>query len=88
MPLLTEVMDIEASCASVSVDDKGKRLCYSGIYQLVDGQTEAGVQSLKEAFSLMSDTPEQMILKITAFQILATYHRSKKKQMWNVRVRQ
>ena len=77
MLLLSEVMDIEASCASVCVDDKGKRLCYCGIYQLVDSQTEAGVQSLKEALSLMSDTPEKRILRIIAFQILATYHRYK-----------
>lgn len=73
----SEMMGIEATCASVYIDDKGKRLCYSGIYLLVDGQTEAGVQSLKEAVSLMNDTPEQSILKIIAFQMLASYHRYK-----------
>ena len=60
---------------SVLVDDRGKHLCYSGIYQLVTGKTEDGVQILEEALSLMHGTPEQMILRIIIFQILAIYYR-------------
>ena len=72
--LLSEAMDEEAASWSlVSNDDKGKRLCYSGIHQLVKGQREAGVQSLKEAVSFLSGKPEQRILRIIAFQIIATY---------------
>ena len=59
-------------------NDIGKHLCYSGIYQLVTGKTEHGVQLLQEALSLMNGDPEQRILKIILFQILAVYHRSKK----------
>ena len=76
--LLSEAMNIEASCSSVPKgDDKGKRLCYSGIYQLVNGQTEAGIHSLEEAFSLMNGSAEKSILKNIAFQILATNDRFK-----------
>ncbi|KAL9983926.1 hypothetical protein ACROYT_G006172 [Oculina patagonica] len=78
MPLLSEAKKSEASCSSVSFGDKGKHLCCSGIYQLVTGKTEEGVQCLEEALSLMNGTPEQRILRITAFQILATYYRLKK----------
>ena len=76
MKMLSKAKDIEASypCSPVSVADKGKHLCYSGISQLVNGQTETGVQCLEEAISLMSGTPEQAILRIIAFQILATYY--------------
>ena len=78
MELLSEARDIEALCSSVSsVADKGKRLCYEGIYQMVNGQTEIGVQSLEEVVSLMSGSPEKRILRIIAVQILATYCRSK-----------
>ena len=78
MQLLSEAknnLDSEASCSSVSVGDKGKHLCYSGIYQLATGKTEDGVKCLEEAHSLMNGTPEQRILRIIAFQILATYYR-------------
>ena len=81
MQLLSEAkntLDIEASCSSVSVGDKGKHLCYSGIYLLVTGKTEDGVQCLEEALSLMNDTHEHRILRIIACQILATYYRFKK----------
>ena len=81
MQLLCEAkkyLDNEAPCSSVSVGDKGKHLCYSGIYLLVTGKTEDGVQCLEEALSLMNDTHEHRILRIIAFQILATYYRFKK----------
>ena len=58
-------------------DDRGKHLCYSGICQLVTGSTEDGVQLLQEALSLMDANPEQRILRIILFQILAIYYRSK-----------
>ena len=65
----------EPLCPSLPVDDRGKHLCYSGIYQLVTGKTEDGVQILEEALTLMHGTPEQMILRIIIFQILAIYYR-------------
>ena len=66
----------EPSCSSVPVDDRGKHLCYSGIYQLVNAKTEHGVQLLEEALSFMDGTHEQKILRIIIFQILAIYYRS------------
>ena len=60
---------------SPPVDHKGKHLCYSGIYQLITGKTEDGVILLQEAISLMDGTPEQGILRIIMFQILAIYYR-------------
>ena len=77
MELLCKARDIEELCSSVSAADQGKRLCYSGISQLVDGQTEIGIQLLEEFVSLMSGTPEKSILRIIAVQILATYYRFK-----------
>jgi len=67
----------ELSCPSVLVHDRGKHLCYRGIYQLVTGKTEDGVQHLQEALSLMDDTSdsEQRILRIIMLQILAIYYR-------------
>ena len=78
MLLLSKAKELEKSCSPVSVDDEGKRLCYSGVYKLVNGQREAGIQSLEEAVSLMSDSVEKTILQNIAFQILATHDRSKK----------
>ena len=59
-------------------DVRGKHLCYSGIYHLVTGKTEHGVQLLQEALSLMDGNPEKRILRIILFQILAVYYRFKK----------
>ena len=77
---LSEVDEIEASCSPVSNGDKGKHLCYSGICHLISGNTEDGVQCLVEALSLMINIPEQRILRIIAFQILAVYYRFEKNQ--------
>ncbi|XP_020607321.1 uncharacterized protein LOC110045999 [Orbicella faveolata] len=77
MQLLSEGK-YEPSSPSVAVDDRGKHLCCSGIYQLVTGKTENGVQLLQEALCLLNDTPEQRILRIITFQMLAIYHRFKK----------
>ena len=78
MQQLTEVKEIEASCSPVSAGDKGKHLCYSGICKLVTGNKEDGVRCLKKCLSLMNGTPEQRILRIIAFQILAVYYSFKK----------
>ena len=74
---LSEARKLEESCSPVSVDDKGKRLCYSGVYLVANGQTEAGIRCLEEALSSMGGNPEKTILKNIAIQILATYHRFK-----------
>ena len=52
---------------------------YSGIYQLVTGKTEHGVQLFQDALSLMDgiSVPEQRILRTIVFQIFAMYYRFK-----------
>ena len=70
----------EAEGLSLSVDDKRKILSYKGICQLVSGKIDDGAQNLQEALCLMSDSPEQRILSITALQILVTYFLFNKKK--------
>lgn len=77
MQLLSEANEADKSCFSVPAVDKGKLLCYSGIYQLVTGNTEVGVKYLEEALHSMDGTPEQRILRIIVYQILAIYYRFK-----------
>ena len=72
--LLSEAKDIEASSLPVSVGDKGKHLCYSGINQLVNGETAAGVKCLEDALPSLNGTPERDVLRIIAFQILAIFY--------------
>ena len=75
MTLLSKAEDL-----SLSVDDKRKVLCYRGISQLVLGKKEDGAQNLQKALCLMSDSPEQRVLKVTALQILVTYFLFNKKK--------
>ena len=70
----------KAEGLSLSVDDKRKILCYKGICQLVSGKIDDGAQNLQEALCLMSDSPEQRILRVTALQILVTYFLFNKKK--------
>ena len=70
----------KAEGPSLSVDDKIKILCYRGICQLVSGKIDDGAQNLQEALCLMSDSPEQRILSVTALQILVTYFLFNKKK--------
>ena len=70
----------KAEGPSLSVDDKIKILCYGGICQLVSGKVDDGAQKLQEALCLMSDSPEQRILSVTALQILVTYFLFNKKK--------
>lgn len=74
MELLSEAEEIQANSSSVTADEKGKRLCYLGFYQLVIGQTQNGVQCLQEALSSMDNTTEGAILRILVFQVLAVYY--------------
>ena len=75
MKLLSEAADNQVSSSSFLAGNKGKLLCYRGICQVASGKSEEGVQSLEEALSLMNDSPEQRILRITSLQILAIYYR-------------
>ncbi|XP_066015507.1 uncharacterized protein [Pocillopora verrucosa] len=63
----------KAEGLSLSVDDKRKILCYRAICQLVSGKKGDGAENLQTALSLMSDSPEERILRVTVLQILVTY---------------
>ena len=70
----------KADGLSLSVDDQSKILCYRGICQLVSGKIDDGAQNLQKAVCLMSDSPEQRVLRVTALQILVTYFLFNKKK--------
>ena len=74
MKLLSEVDDKQVPCCCISKDNKGKLSCYRGICQVAAEKTDEGVHNLQEALSMMNGSPEQRILRIIAFQILAIYH--------------
>ena len=74
MQLLSEVDKIHTASSSVPSDERAKYLCYLGIYQLVNEETENGVRALREAISLMINCPEHTVLRLVAFQILAVYY--------------
>ena len=77
MQFLSKVNEIQEETSPVPTDVKGKYLCYFGIYQLVIGKNEGGVQCLQEALSLLNNNPEQTILRLIVFQVLALYYQSK-----------
>ena len=55
----------------------GKRLFYLGIYRLIIGEMEEGVNILHEALSFMNTSPEHTILKLVIFQIFSLYYEYK-----------
>lgn len=77
MHLLSEAGELQETSSSATDGQKGKRLCYTGLYQLVTGQTQNGVKSLREALSLVDNSAEGAVLKIIVCQILAVYYQFK-----------
>ena len=76
MPLLSSQANEVLACSSD--EQKGKLLCFLGIHKLSNGQLKDGVEYLKESLAHLMDTtdPTLRILKIIAFQIIATYYES------------
>ena len=76
MPLLSS--QVNEVLARSSDEQKGKVFCFLGIHKLSNGQVKVGVKYLKESLAHLIDTtdPTLRILKITAFQIVATYYES------------
>ena len=67
-----EAEEIEKKNSSlISGDAKGKRMCYYGIYLLIDSSTNAESEILERGISMMSC--ENTILKALSYQILALY---------------
>ena len=80
MQLLSDAKQLEIS--TFSDCDRGhptgKRLFYLGIYRLIIGEMEEGVNILHEALSFMNASPEHTILKLVIFQIFSLYYEYKK----------
>ena len=76
--LLSEVKEKQAASSTVSDLEKGKCLCYLGIFYLTANESKSGVQCLKEALSSLENCkdPESLILKLLISQILACYYKS------------
>ena len=74
MPLLSEARRLQSLTTTSCPEERGKHLCYSGIYQLVVGKTEDGVESLEEAISLLNKTAELKVLRLMILQILAIFY--------------
>ena len=76
--LLSKVNELQAAASLVPNLEKGKYLCYMGIYQFVTEETNNGVQFLKEALLSLENChgAEKRILEMAIFQILAVYFQS------------
>ena len=75
---LSKVNEIQDASPNVPLYERGKYLCYLGINYLFTEEPKIGVECLKEALSSLDNcnNPEQTILKLIIFQILAVYYRS------------
>ena len=74
--LLSRAKQIEASLPSISMSElQGKRLCYLGIYHLVNGNTEDGIRNLLDALQMSSESLDHKNLTIITLHILSTFCR-------------
>ena len=72
MRYLKEAEKIEKDSPSIiSAEAKGKRMCYFGIYLLINSSSNRGSEILERGIIMMSC--ENMILKALSYQILALY---------------
>ena len=78
MLLLSEARRLQSLTTATCPEEKGKRLCYSGIYQLVVGKTQDGVGRLKETISLMSKTAKHRVLRLIIIPFIAIFYRCTK----------
>ena len=75
MLLLSEARRLQSLTTTICPEERGKHLCYCGIYQLVVGQTQDGVESLKYAIPPLNKTAEHTVLRLIILQILAIFYR-------------
>ena len=75
--LLSEVKVKQAASADLSNQEKGKCLCYLGIFYLTANESKSGVQCLKEALPSIENYKdrESLILTFLILQILACYYK-------------
>ena len=76
--LLSKVNELQTAASIVPDLEKGKYLCYRGIYHFITEETNNGVPFLKEALLSLENcnSPEKRILEMIIFQILAVYFQS------------
>ena len=77
--LFSKVNELQTATSIVPNLEKGKYLCYMGIYHFVTEETNNGVQFLKDALSTLTNcnSTEKHILEMVIFQILAVYFQSR-----------
>ena len=75
MQLLRRAKEAEAEALpSISLSElQGKRLCYLGINQLVNGNTEDGIRNLQDALRVLDGSPDQKSLTLITLQLLAIF---------------
>ena len=73
--LLRRAKEAEAEALpSISLSElQGKRLCYLGINQLVNGNTEDGIRNLQDALQVFDGSPDQKSLTLITLQLLAIF---------------
>ena len=76
--LLSKVNELQAAASLPSNLEKGKYLCYMGIYHFITDETNNGMQFFKEALLSFENCngAERRILEMVIFQILAVYFQS------------
>ena len=84
--LLSEAREIQLSASIRDREQEGKLLSYHGLYQLVIGRTEGGLNLLEEALSFLVTSSEHTILKIIVCQILAFYHSLKSNPLQSLKL--
>ena len=75
--LLSESRELQVFTSFDCDGEKGKHLCYFGIYHLVIGKTEDAMKILQDALSYMNTSSEHTILRLIIFQIFAIYYHRK-----------
>ena len=74
MQLLSKAHEIQSTSCPGSDDEVSKYWCYFGIFELVIGKVDSGIQSLRKALSLMRGRAELRILRIVGYQVMAVYY--------------
>ncbi|XP_022808580.1 uncharacterized protein LOC111345557 isoform X1 [Stylophora pistillata] len=71
--LLYEAKHLQTAALSTSAREKGKLLCYLGIYHLFTGETEEGLHCLQTSLPKMEVNLEETVLRLIISQVLYLY---------------
>lgn len=73
--LLSEAKQLQKAALSTSDREKGKLMCYLGIYHLCNGEMEVGQHCLQESLPRIEGNLEETVLRLTISQILHMHDR-------------